>query len=223
MDSIDDDEDETPDLIATQDVGEFGLSDSESEGEAEVGLRNPGQDRLAQHQVGRVQPESSTIPLPSSMGQRWIGQPTSSTIVKQEIGLRIGQANDALHQIRIALAEKSFMFRTQIRNARSQQKKTRAWDSLHSLEANVKHHARIYSRARSALAHLGADAEILHKYKVLRKEDLKVSTAVVDVRLPNRSESTLAWFWTIDVRGDTDEQSWMSECELCCQIYCPSS
>jgi len=160
----------------------------------------------------RVQPETTTIPLPSSLGSAWCKRQANRLIVEQEIGLRQGQANDALHQIRIALAHKSFLFRTSIRNANSQQKKTRAWQSLHSTESTVRHHASVYSKARKALLSLAAPPSLMEKYKVLHRSDLVVSTAVVDVRKPSRTDATLAWFWNLDVQGDTESHGWMAEC-----------
>jgi hypothetical protein len=160
----------------------------------------------------RVQPETTTIPLPSSLGTAWCKRHGNRLVVEQEIGLRQGQANDALHQIRISLAHKSFLFRTSIRNANSQQKKTRAWQSLHSTESTVRHHAAVYNKARKALLSLAAPPSLMAKYMVLHRSDLVVSTAVVDVRKPSRTDATLAWFWNLDVQGDTESHGWMAEC-----------
>lgn len=73
---------------------------------------------------------------------------------------------------------------------------------------------RAYSQSRHALVRLGAGADVLAKYRVLRDEDTKVSTAVIDVRKPSRAEATLAWFWRMDVQRDTENDSWMAEREL---------
>lgn len=191
-------------LDADGNIGETGipdefLSDIEGEGDADVELSN------------RIQPEDIVLTLPSSLGQNWCAEEINQNIVQQEISLRQGQANDALHHVRIGLAEKSFTFRTQIRKARSQQKKKIAWGGFHSLEANLRHQVRVYTKARHALVQLGASAEILSKYQVLKPEDLKVSTAVVDPRLPSRKEANLAWFWKVDVQGDTTTDGWMAE------------
>jgi hypothetical protein len=160
-----------------------------------------------------IEPERASVMLPSTLGPDWCKMPTHISIVQQEIGLRIGQANDALHQIRIALAQKSFLFRTSIRNAKSQQKKTRAWQTVHSVETSVRQHASIYCKARRALIHLGAEKSVISKYQVLKKADLKASTAIIDVRIPSRSEATLSWFWNMDIKGDTENHSWMAERE----------
>jgi len=191
------------------------LFDHISESDTEVDVDNP----LAVLQTGAaesttaIEPERSSIMLPSTLGLDWCKMVIHTSIVQQEIGLRMGQANDALHQIRIALAQKSFLFRTSIRNAKSQQKKTRAWQTVHSVEVSVRQHARIYCNARQALIHLGAEQSVISKYQVLKKADLKASTAIIDVRIPSRSEATLSWFWNMDVKGDTENHSWMAERE----------
>jgi hypothetical protein len=192
---------DTEENIGVTGIPDEFLSDTETTDDDDIDLSS------------RVQPEDIVLTLPSSLGPDWCAEESNRNIVQQEIGLRQGQANDALHHVRIGLAEKSFTFRTQIRNARSQKKKTIAWNGFHSLEANLRHQVRVYSKARHALVQLGADAEILAKYQVLKPEDLKVSTAVVDPRLPSRKEANLAWFWKVDVQGDTTTDGWMAECK----------
>jgi hypothetical protein len=160
----------------------------------------------------RVHSESMIIPLPSSFGIECRRIPAHRTIAQQEIGLRIGQANDALHQIRIALSHKSFLFRTSVRVSHTQWTKSRAWDGVHSADAMLQRHVHTYRRARASLVRLGADEALLSKYQVLRTEDLKVSTAVMDIRLPSRAETTLAWFWNMDIQRDATLDSCMAEC-----------
>jgi hypothetical protein len=158
--------------------------------------------------------ELMTLPLPSSFGAEWCAQPQHRGIVEQELTLRKGQANDSLHQLRLGLAEKMFLFRNEIRHANSQAKKTRAWDGFHSLENNLRHHVQVYSHTRNCLIRLGADADLLKKYQVLKDDDTKVSTAVIDITKATRAESTLAWFWRTDVERETDTDGWMAEREL---------
>jgi hypothetical protein len=184
----------------------------ESASEADLLFHTPVHANEQQIAQLRVQPESTPLPLPSSLGTSWCSDPLNHTLVKQEIGLRVGQANDALHEIRIALAHKSFLYRTSVRNANSQQMKTRAWDDVHAVQAKVGKHVRVYSQARRALVNLNAPEDVLARFQVLRREHLKISTAVVDVRLPHRSDAALAWFWNLDISGDTESLSWMAEC-----------
>ncbi|KDQ56920.1 hypothetical protein JAAARDRAFT_194867 [Jaapia argillacea MUCL 33604] len=56
--------------------------------------------------------EQAVLPLPSSMGLDECKRRKIGKLAELELQLRIGQANDALHEIRIALGHKSFLFRT---------------------------------------------------------------------------------------------------------------
>ena len=96
---------------------------------------------------------------------------------------------------------------------RSQRYKTRAWSEFHSIEANVRHHARIYRKARVAMIKLGASTEDQQKYKVLREEHLKVSTAVVEPNARGQRNTPMSWIWTVDVGRDLEGSQSMTERE----------
>ncbi|KAG2139258.1 hypothetical protein DEU56DRAFT_755571 [Suillus clintonianus] len=134
-------------------------------------------------------PETVVIPLPSNIGVERCAEWGVADLVLQEISLREGQANDALHAIRVNLADKAVLFRTTVRSAKSQARSTRAWAQLISL---------------------GAD-DLLTKYRPLQKEDLKATTVVADPNARGQRNSTLAWFWSIDVEGDSTSNDWMDE------------
>jgi hypothetical protein len=157
-------------------------------------------------------PEKTKLLLPSELGTRLLTNAGLSKLIKTELDLRIGQANDALHGIRIAVGQKSVHFRTQVRNAKTQSRKTRAWDGVNALEVAIKQYSAVYSAARRALVHLGASAEVLKKYKLLRRDDLRASTLIVDPNIPGQRNAKLSWFWSIDVNRDTLNNSWMQEC-----------
>ncbi|KAG1892924.1 uncharacterized protein F5891DRAFT_1131426 [Suillus fuscotomentosus] len=65
-------------------------------------------------------PELTVIPLPSNLGD----------LIPLEMSLHEGQANDALHNLRICLCNKAILFRTTVRQAKSQALKTRAWSQV---------------------------------------------------------------------------------------------
>ncbi|KAH9919146.1 hypothetical protein B0H21DRAFT_702221, partial [Amylocystis lapponica] len=153
------------------------------------------------------------ITLPSTLGHARCEALNIQQLAAQELKLREGQANDTLHQIRICLGQKSFLFRTSIHSARSQHNKTRAWRDVNAVDCTLQHHARVYSKARKAMVSLGASEALLNHYKVLRQEDLKVSTAVADPNMRGQRATTMAWFWTMDIRRDAEGQAWMEECE----------
>ena len=136
-------------------------------------------------------------------------------LVKKELILWQGQANDALHQLCIDLEHHSYLYRTQVKHAgHGQQKKTRAWDNVHSIEDAVKLHAAIYRKCRSAMISLGAGPDLVKTYKELKLEDLTSQTALIDPSLPGQRNKTLPWFWTIDVPEDAKANDWMSECKF---------
>ncbi|KAG1837769.1 hypothetical protein F4604DRAFT_1692091 [Suillus subluteus] len=131
-------------------------------------------------------------------------------LVLQEISLREGQANDALHAIRVNLADKAVLFRTTVRSAKSQARSTRAWARVHSVDKILHLNVQMYSKCRSQLVHLGAD-DLLAKLRPLEKANLKATMVVADPNAHGQRNSTLAWFWSIDVQGDSTSNDWMNE------------
>jgi hypothetical protein len=159
-----------------------------------------------------IDAEHFSLHLPSHLGRRWCNTNAAEDLTQAELRLREGQLNDSLHQIRIALGHKSYLFRNEVRPARSQRLKTRAWGDVHDVESTVQHHARVYTRARQAIVDLGADAFLLERYKVLTRQDLSVQTSVIAPHVRGQRNKSLPWFWTVDVRGDTDVGPWMEDC-----------
>jgi hypothetical protein len=80
--------------------------------------------------------------------------------------------------------------------------------------------ASIYSKCRTRLANLGADDEFLERYHPLLKEHLKVSMVVGDPNARGQRNNTLAWFWSMDVEGDSHNSDWLNECELIMLVGC---
>ncbi|KAH9949222.1 hypothetical protein B0H21DRAFT_820230 [Amylocystis lapponica] len=100
--------------------------------------------------------ERVAITLPSTLGHARCEALNIQQLAAQELKLREGQANDTLHQIRICLGQKSFLFRTSIRSAHSQHNKTRAWGDVNAVDRTLQHHTRVYSKAQKAMVSLGA-------------------------------------------------------------------
>ncbi|KAG2745656.1 hypothetical protein P692DRAFT_20741228, partial [Suillus brevipes Sb2] len=120
------------------------------------------------------------------------------------------QANDMLHAIRVHLADKAVLFRTTVRPARSQVTTTRAWSQVHSVERIINLNSTIYKKCRTQLSKLGAE-HLLEKYRELEKSDLKATSAVADPNARGQRNSTLPWFWSLDVQGDSVSNDWMNE------------
>lgn len=63
------------------------------------------------------------------------------------------------------------------------------------------------------MIHLLAKDVMLARYQVLKDKDLKVSTVVTKPNSHNHHSNKLAWFWSMDIPGDTKMNNWMSECK----------
>ncbi|KAG1832498.1 hypothetical protein EV424DRAFT_1342450 [Suillus variegatus] len=157
------------------------------------------------------EPEKGVIPLPSNLGLEKCVALGIADIADQELTLRQGQVNDALHHIRVHLADKAVIFRKTVRVAKSQALSTRAWAQVHSVDRAVSINARIYSKCRSQLCRLGADDALLKRYQPLTREHLKVSTAITNPNSRGQRNNVLAWFWSLDVEGDSDSSDWLNE------------
>jgi hypothetical protein len=81
------------------------------------------------------------------------------------------------------------------------------------VEADVRQQARIYAWTRRKMVDLGAGAETLDRYKILRHTDLKISTAVATPNAPGQRDVRLSWFWNMDIQADAETDNWMEECE----------
>ena len=161
---------------------------------------------------GSIYAENVSLHLPSHLGRSWCNGSASKDLAKAELRLREGQLNDALHHIRIALGHKSYVFRNDVRPARTQRLKTRAWAEVHAVESSVQHHARVYNLARQAMKDLNADASLLNRYRVLERQDLKIDTTVIAPDVRGQRNKSLPWFWSVDVRRDADAGEWMNDC-----------
>ncbi|KAF8337253.1 hypothetical protein F5887DRAFT_890729 [Amanita rubescens] len=112
-----------------------------------------------------------------------------------EFELRQRQACKHLQYLREAIAEKSFQYSHVIRIAPRKATKTRPRASIVKLNNTIASHSRTYSRCREALLRLGADERTLLKFRELKKEDLKSSTALLQPNQPGSTSVKLSWIW----------------------------
>jgi len=150
--------------------------------------------------------------LPSYLGRSWCNRNAAEDLAKAELCLWEGQLNDSLHHIRIALGHKSYLFRNDVRPARTQRLKTRAWAEVHAVESTVQHHAWVYNRARQSMLDLDAEAPLLDRYKALGRQDLRINTTIIAPNVHGQRNKSLPWFWSMDVRRDADVGAWMNDC-----------
>ncbi|KAH9927710.1 uncharacterized protein B0H18DRAFT_1118236 [Fomitopsis serialis] len=154
--------------------------------------------------------EQTPLGLPSNLSPVVFDDESLKRLAEQELTLRRGQANDALHQLRLLLGHKSFQFRTSIRHGKSNTKRTRAFTTMNKLDRAVSIHASIYRRCRAAMVVLGLSEEEQLKYQRLSKEDLNVTTAIAEPNKPGQRHKSTSWIWNIDVGGDLDRNDTLS-------------
>ena len=188
-----------------------GEEDDEELGSAAEGHNEP---QLARNrpQDGHIDAEYISVHLPSHLGRSWCNSNAAEDLAKAELRLWEGQLNDSLHHIRIALGHKSYLFRNNVRPARTQRLKTHAWAEVHAIESTVQHHAWVYNRAWRAMLDLSAKASLLDWYKVLGRQDLRIDTSVIAPNVRGQRNKLLPWFWSMDVQRDADVGAWMNDC-----------
>ncbi|KAH9031538.1 hypothetical protein EDB85DRAFT_1847537, partial [Lactarius pseudohatsudake] len=147
---------------------------------------------------GMESPNAEDIPLllPSSLGMVWCSSHGVKSLAMKEAKLRYAQANDCIHRIRLALGFKSALFRTQVRDARSQKTKTRAWTAVDSIDSTVHSHARNYSMARDAYLKVQEASGDAPELPPLQLTDLRVSTAILGAAQVGQRNTQLPWIWS---------------------------
>jgi hypothetical protein len=92
--------------------------------------------------------EKIKVLMPSSLGaKKCRRQEQTLHLMGQEIQLWMGQANDALENLRMSLADKAMLYRSQLQAAKSQRRETKAWKAINAAGTSVKRHVQTYWRA----------------------------------------------------------------------------
>jgi hypothetical protein len=154
-----------------------------------------------------VPPESRRISIPSS----W--KSTDNIYRAVELRLRILQADKTLQALRDTIADKSFQYSHVIRPAPRKAVNTRARTTISKLHGLIIFYSRVYGQCRAAMARLGADNSILDKYQILRKDDLKSSTALLNPNEPGSTRVQLSWIWQTFAEGHQSQPEILRECE----------
>ena len=158
--------------------------------------------------IEMLPPERRTIMLPSTHFIN--GHPDR----KVELTLRIKQATQYLAAIREAVAEKSFQYSHVMRKSPSKGVRTRSRTVIAKLNERIALRCRIYSRARSALVRLGADEDTLKTLRVLGKDDVRASTAMINPNSAGSSSVTHSWIWQSRAGLTGSGPDLMRECEF---------
>ena len=167
-------------------------------------------EEIVEEEEPEVTPEKEMLYLPSNFTLRQRKEYGLQELGNMEYELREGQANDSLEKLRECLAEKSLRFRTAVRPAKGQKKTTRAWDSVHRMEDQIRRSVVMYRTARQAIGELGEAAD-LERFQEIKKSDLKMSGDVVEENRVGQRSSVLPWFWRLDrkdrkYRGDNQKE-----------------
>jgi hypothetical protein len=165
--------------------------------------------------IDDINAEDISILLLSTLGWEWCVQHSVQSLAEKEAMLRHVQANEAIHNMCLALGFKSALFRTQVRHANTQRTKTRAWDAVHSVDTTVHQHAQNYSMARDTYMKIQPSYEDGPEFPQLCSEDLHVSTAILGAAQVGQRNAQLPWIWSFGSTVDQDG-TWMDECRCQC-------
>ena len=105
-------------------------------------------EEIVEEEEPEITPEKMTLYLSSNFTLQHRKEYGLQKLGDMEYELREGQANDSLEKLRECLAEKSLKFRTEVRSAKGQKKTTRAWDSVHRMDDQIRQAVVMYRTAR---------------------------------------------------------------------------
>jgi len=185
--------------------------DGDPPGTAEPTIQEPAEAQVIQDLAASVEDkiepiQSRMVPIPSTSDN---ANPAHSST---ELSLRKRQATCLLGSLRELIADKSFQYSHVIRVAPQKSVRTRARAALISINSRIAHCCRVYARCRSAMTRLGADAATLVKFKVLTREDIKCSTALLDPNRPGSTRIQLSWIWETGSGHDGASAHAVQEC-----------
>jgi hypothetical protein len=132
--------------------------------------------------------EDQVLTLPSNGN-------TSAVYRELECSHRIAVAEHHLNQIRNLIAEKSFQFSHVIRISPRKGVTTRSRAAVKKLNMQIALHCRVYSRCRARVLALGAEPATQARLRLLRPDDVKASTAIINPNEPGSTQLKLSWIW----------------------------
>ena len=161
-----------------------------------------------------ARPETFSIALPSALPKESSNRLLLIQLMKKELELRKGHANDCLATMRSIIGQEAFQYKKILRPAHDKVHRTRARSSIQTVHRTLILQSRLYKRTRNAMLSLNMDLAILDShYKELTKKDIQVSSAVADPNIPGSSQTKLSWIWTTH-QGVQANDNHLTECEL---------
>ncbi|EIW82952.1 hypothetical protein CONPUDRAFT_152009 [Coniophora puteana RWD-64-598 SS2] len=156
-------------------------------------------DDLAEE--AHIDPEKRTIGLPSAFGHARCRRHGLDHLVKMELRLQRGQANDAIGKVHSHITWQSVLYHKRICPARkSQRLAAAARDQVSSQTVQVNLHRLYYNHARQAMLALSEDVNSLSDYEEMKPEDLTSRTSLLDPSERGLQYLGLSWIWQIDVQ-----------------------
>ncbi len=135
-----------------------------------------------------VPPEHLLLNLPSN-------GTISSAHSSLELQLRRRKLNTLLDEIRNLIADKSFKYTDEIRTAPRKGVRTRARSSILELDRRLSFLCQMYSWSREKMLYIGVPDSTADSYRVLTKDDVKCSTAVLKPNIDGSTKLRLSWIW----------------------------
>jgi hypothetical protein len=138
--------------------------------------------------------------------------PDNQGLRRARLVLRKKQAAWYLAAVREAVAEKSIQYSQVMRGAPSKGVQTRSRTTIAKLDNRISWYCWVYARAHAAMVQLNAGEEILFKFRILLKDDVKASTAMINPNIPGSSSLQLSWIWQTRATGAAASSDTMREC-----------
>ena len=158
-------------------------------------------------------PEDLTLWMPSYIGASYLKGAGLEDLLKEEVQLRTGQANDSLEKLRTHLGHKSILYRANFRSSTSVRTDTRSKQDIRRVALKITRDVRTYHRARESLSRLEASQDILQKYQPIKPEELGVNKDITEENRYGQSSDILPWFWRIGGSQLQSPDVWNEECK----------
>lgn len=171
-----------------------------------VNINPSGSDSVIGYSDSACYPEQRPLNLPSHNSTE------DPPYRKVELSLRVKQATQYLCAVREAVAEKSFQYSNVMRGTPSKAIRTRSRAVIGKASDRISHYCRVYSRARAAMVRLGADDRTLNTFRLLSREDVKASTAILTPNTMGSSTIRLSWIWEMKGKVAGASPNAMHEC-----------
>jgi hypothetical protein len=189
------------------------LDDEEREGTFGGALVNEDAEEDQNEDQNESFPEDLTLWMPSYIGASCLKEAGLMDLVKKEVQLRIGQANDSLDKLRTHLGHKSILFKITFRNSSSVRTDTRSKQDMRRISLKISRDVRSYHRARESLSRLEASQGILQKYQPIKPTELGLNKDITEENRLGQSSDILPWFWRIGGSQLGPSGVWDEECK----------